>query len=301
MASRTPGLLLVGHGTRSPAGVAQFRELLAAVRRRLPGTPVAGGFLELAHPPLAQAVADLVNAGCARIGVVPLVLVAGGHAKGDVPGSLARERERHPGVRFDYGRPLGTHPALLEILAERVDVLLGTAERSTTAVVFAARGTTDPDANAEVARAARLFEEGRGLAGVEVAFASLARPGVPAALERCRRLGYPRTIVATYFLFDGVLPARVAAQAAAGGVRATPVLGPQARVADLAVTRWREALAGEVRMSCDTCQYRIALPGFAHRVGAPQVPHAHPGDPDLASGVSNGHVHPHPGVPGHLS
>lgn len=301
MATPPPGLLLVGHGTRSPAGVAQFGELLASVRRRLPGTPVAGGFLELAYPPLTQAVADLVTAGCTRIGVVPLVLVAGGHAKGDVPGALARERERYPGVRFDYGRPLGTHPALLEILAERVDALLGTAERSTTAVVFAARGTTDPDANAEVARAARLFEEGRGLAGVEVAFASLARPGVPAALERCRRLGYPRAIVATYFLFDGVLPARVAAQAAAGGAGATPVLGPQAPVVDLAVLRWREALAGEVRMSCDTCQYRVALPGFAHRVGAPQLPHDHPGDPSPAGGLPSGHAHAHPGAPGRSS
>jgi sirohydrochlorin cobaltochelatase len=32
-------------------------------------------------------------------------------------------------------------------------------------------------------------------------------------------------------------------------------------------------------MNCDTCLYRVALPGFAHRVGAPQSPHHHPDDP----------------------
>jgi sirohydrochlorin cobaltochelatase len=35
-------------------------------------------------------------------------------------------------------------------------------------------------------------------------------------------------------------------------------------------------------MNCDTCAYRVALPGFADKVGRPQVPHFHPdeaGDP----------------------
>ena len=46
-----------------------------------------------------------------------------------------------------------------------------------------------PDANAEIVKVARLFYEGRGLAGVEPAYVSLASPSVPEALERCRRLG----------------------------------------------------------------------------------------------------------------
>ena len=48
------------------------------------------------------------------------------------------------------------------------------------------------------------------------------------------------------------------------------------------------ALAGDIRMNCDVCVYRIAMPGFEHRVGEPQHPHDHPHD----------HVHdvprPHP-------
>ena len=32
-------------------------------------------------------------------------------------------------------------------------------------------------------------------------------------------------------------------------------------------------------MNCDMCVYRIAMPGFEHRVGEPQHPHDHPHDP----------------------
>jgi len=31
-------------------------------------------------------------------------------------------------------------------------------------------------------------------------------------------------------------------------------------------------------MNCDTCAYRVALPGFADKVGRPQTPHYHPDD-----------------------
>jgi hypothetical protein len=31
-------------------------------------------------------------------------------------------------------------------------------------------------------------------------------------------------------------------------------------------------------MNCDTCAYRVALPGFTDKVGRPQAPHYHPDD-----------------------
>jgi sirohydrochlorin cobaltochelatase len=33
-------------------------------------------------------------------------------------------------------------------------------------------------------------------------------------------------------------------------------------------------------MNCDTCAYRVALPGFAGKVGRPQTPHFHPDEAD---------------------
>ena len=70
-----PALLIVGHGTKSEAGCAQFAELVERAQLRAAYADVAGGFLELAPPPIQDAVNRLVEAGHRTIDVVPLVLV----------------------------------------------------------------------------------------------------------------------------------------------------------------------------------------------------------------------------------
>jgi sirohydrochlorin cobaltochelatase len=317
-----PALLLAAHGTRDQAGVDAFAALAERVGKlaAADGTRVAGGFIELSAPALREAVADLAAASPGPMVAVPLMLSAAGHAKGDIPAALARERTRHPAVRFTYARPLGPHPALIDLLAARIAAVAGDTPP---AVLLVGRGSTDPDANADVVKTARLLWEGRDYPLAETAFVSLARPDVAEGLERCRLLaaglpgaglpgaglpgaglpgaglpgaglpGARRIVVARYFLFPGVLPDRVAEQAAAYAaahpeldIRCADVLGDCDEIAALVYERYHEALSGDIRMNCDVCVYRIAMPGFEHRVGEPQHPHDHPHD----------HVHdfPHP-------
>jgi len=285
-----PPLLLAAHGTRDQAGVAAFGALARRVGALAAGDgiQVAGGFIELSEPPLRDAVAALVSGTEPRhLVAVPLMLSAAGHAKGDIPAALARERDRRPGVSFTYARPLWPHPVLIELLAARIDAAAG---GPAPAVLLVGRGSTDPDANADVVKTARLLWEGRDYPLAETAFVSLARPGVAEGLERCRLLGARRIVVARYFLFPGVLPDRVAEQAAGYAaahpgldIRCADVLGDCDEIAALVYERYQEALTGDIRMNCDMCVYRIAMPGFEHRVGAPQHPHDHPHD----------HVHAH--------
>jgi len=47
-------------------------------------------------------------------------------------------------------------------------------------------------------------------------------------------------------------------------VRVGPELGPDPRLARLVLERYREAIEGDVRMNCDCCKYRVALPGYHH-------------------------------------
>ncbi|MFI9428881.1 sirohydrochlorin chelatase [Streptomyces achromogenes] len=293
-----PALLIAGHGTRDDAGAEAFRDFVRELGRRHPDLPVAGGFIELSPPPLGEAVAELVERGVRRFAAVPLMLVSAGHAKGDIPAALAREKERHPGISYTYGRPLGPHPALLSVLERRLDEVLGGADRAEVTVLLVGRGSTDPDANAEVFKAARLLWEGRGYAGVETAFVSLAAPDVPSGLERCAALGARRIVVLPYFLFTGILPDRVRQQtedwAAAHpelDVRSADVIGPEPELLDLVMERYEEAVKGDLRMNCDSCVYRIALPGFEDKVGLPQQPHFHPDD----DGHHHGHAHHHGG------
>ena len=290
-------LLVVGHGTRDPDGVAGFTALVSRVAARAGAPAVDGGFIELSAPPLRKAVSALAGP---HIVAVPLMLSAAGHAKGDIPAALARERGRHPAVRFTYARPLGPHADLIDLLDKRVAAVGGlggsqggrppVASTAPPAVLLVGRGSTDPDANADVVKTARLLWEGRDYPLAETAFVSLARPDVAEGLERCRLLsaGQPwarRIVVARYFLFPGVLPDRVAEQAAAYAaahpgldIRCADVLGDCDEIAALVYERYREALSGDIRMNCDVCVYRIAMPGFEDRVGAPQRPHEHPHD-----------------------
>ncbi|MFD1659767.1 sirohydrochlorin chelatase [Streptomyces caeni] len=297
-----PALLIAGHGTRDDAGAEAFRVFVRELGRRRPELPVAGGFIELSPPPLGEAVTELVERGVRRFAAVPLMLVSAGHAKGDIPAALAREKERHPGITYAYGRPLGPHPALLSVLERRLDEALGgaaraPADRAGVTVLLVGRGSTDPDANAEVYKAARLLWEGRGYAGVETAFVSLAAPDVPGGLDRCARLGARRIVVLPYFLFTGVLPDRVRRQAGEWAaahpdveVLSADVIGPEPELLDLVMERYEEAVRGDLRMNCDSCVYRIALPGFEEKVGLPQQPHFHPDDEG-----HDGHGHHHHG------
>ncbi|MET8094594.1 uroporphyrinogen-III C-methyltransferase [Micromonospora sp. NPDC005220] len=299
------GLVIVGHGTRSAAGVEQFAALVERVRRRGDVADVEGGFIELSRPPLTDAVGALVARGHRALVALPLVLTGAGHGKGDIPAAMAREQQRHRRLTYRYGRPLGPHPLLHDALEQRIDAALAgadragmklaDADRAGTWVALIGRGSTDPDANAEVAKVARLLWEGRGYAGVEPGFISLAQPSVPAVLERLRRLGARRIVVAPYFLFAGVLPDRIVAQSAEFAaahpdldVRVAEVIGDCDALADLVLERHAEALGGDIRMNCDTCAYRVLMPGFADKVGRPQRPHDHPDDP-----VGHHHGHDH--------
>ena len=180
--SSEPALLIVGHGSRDPRGAEEFQELVSLVRARAP-MPVEGGFIELSRPPISECVNNLRESGAREVSAVPLMLLAAGHAKDDVPATLVREKLTHPDLDFHYGRALGIRPELLELMDERISAVVPEEEKEGTAVLIVGRGSSDPDANSDLAKMARLFFEGRPYPLVETAFVSLAPPSVTEALS----------------------------------------------------------------------------------------------------------------------
>jgi sirohydrochlorin cobaltochelatase len=280
-----PALMIVGHGSRDPRGAREFHDLVALVRRRNPSLTVEGGFIELSRPPISECVDRLAESEARNVAAVPLMLLAAGHAKDDIPATLVREKMGHPEMSFSYGRALGIRPELLELVDERISAVVLEEEKKETAVLIVGRGSSDPDANSDLCKIARLYYEGSPYPVVESAYVSMTPPDVAEGLDRCLRLGVKRVILFSYFLFTGVLEERIRGQGEAFAeanpgveVRYAGYFGPDKRVADLVVERYTEAVGGDIRMNCDVCVHRVALPGFEEKVGAPATPHYHPDD-----------------------
>jgi precorrin isomerase/sirohydrochlorin ferrochelatase len=276
-------LFLIGHGTRSDEGFAQFNALVDRVSSIRPAVLVGSGLIEFAEPDIDTGIDVVVAQGAKKVVAVPVVLLGAGHMKNDGPDGLRRARERHPDVDFSYARDLGVHPVTLEVAEERArEAGAGAAD----AVVMVGRGSSDPDANSDLAKVARLLADHRGLGTrgdasqplgiVEPAFISLAPPDVSAALDRCYLLGARKITLGLYFLFTGVLPRRAADEARAWADRNPDVsldiaseLVPDERIADLVWHRYDEASQDAAAMNCDLCIHRVPLPGYEGRVGEP--------------------------------
>ena len=281
-----PALLIVGHGSRDSRGAAEFHDLVDLVRRRNPSLTVEGGFIELSRPPISECVDRLADRGARNAAAVPLMLLAAGHAKDDIPATLVREKIGHPEMSFSYGRALGIRPELLEVMDERISTVVLEEEKGATAVLVVGRGSSDPDANSDLSKIARLFYEGRHYPFVESAYVSMTQPDVAEGLDRCIKLGARHVVVFSYFLFTGVLEQRIRGQGEAFALanpgvelRYAGYFGPDELVADLVVERYIEAVEGDIRMNCDVCVHRVAMPGFEEKVGAPATPHYHPDEP----------------------
>jgi sirohydrochlorin cobaltochelatase len=272
------GLLLVGHGSRVPAGRAELLNLARLVAEQVPALRVGLGFLELSDPPAAMALDELVAEGVERITIVPLMLNPAGHTKSDVPAVVLDGQRRHPAVPLIYARPLGVDHATLQIAADR---LTGVAANGLP-LLLVARGTTEPEANAEAYRVARLLAEFTHAPEVFVAYSGMTWPDVPTALARCAQLGLNKVVALAWYLSTGVLVERMRAQwqefSARTGVEVIDAgyLGPDPALVPLVLERRREALDGVEHINCDTCSYRRPFPGYQERVGQPiGVGHSH--------------------------
>jgi sirohydrochlorin cobaltochelatase len=271
-------ILLVGHGSREQPGNAEFLAFCEVVRPHLGPERVETCFIELADPLVPESLDRCVALGARRVVVLPVILLAAGHVKVELPHELDEAKARHPGVEFLYGRHIGLDPLVIEVMSQRLAEVEAEAAWTAedTAVLVVGRGSSDPDANSELYKLARLLWESRRYPGVEVCFIGVTGPSLPEGLARCRALGARRIIVVPYFLFTGVLIPRIH-RLVREFVGAHP--GLDARIADylnghpklyrVLQDRKREAMRGEARMNCALCKYRVALPGHEHAVTAP--------------------------------
>jgi sirohydrochlorin cobaltochelatase len=279
------GVMVCGHGSRDVDAIAQFNGLVRRLADRLPHYPVESGFLEFARPVLREGLDALRARGVDRVLAVPGMLFAAGHVKNDVPSVLNQYAADH-GLKIEFGRELGIDPKLLRAARDRIEACLdaagGDVPREATLLVVVGRGTSDSDANGNVAKVARMLWEGMGFGWAEVGYSGVAHPRVDAVLERACQLGFRRIVVFPYFLFTGVLVERIYRQTDEVAARHPEVaflkagyLDDHPLVLDAFVERIEGIRGADVNMNCLLCKYREQIIGYEAAVGAPQEGHHH--------------------------
>lgn len=282
------GVMLCGHGSRSEAAVREFSVLAEKLPAYLPPEwEVDYGYLEFANPVIRKGLDNLREKGCERILAVPGMLFAAMHAKNDIPSVLDSYAQEH-GIAVEYGRELGVDPKMIAAAAARIEDAEAQANkaqlvaRHDTCLVVIGRGASDPDANSNVSKIARMLWEGMGFGWCEVGYSGVTFPLVEPCLEQVAKLGYKRVIVFPYFLFTGILIDRIngftdmVAQAHpdTGWVKAG-YLNDHPKLLETFAERVTEIIAGELPWTCSNCKYRTQVVGFEDEVGSPQESHHH--------------------------
>ena len=232
-------LLAVAHGSADPRAAAAIGELMALVARRAAerglSTPdLRVAYLGHAAPSVPQVLRAL--GPDARVTVLPLLLTAAYHSKTDIPRLLVRAR-----ARVTYGEPLGPHPLLIRALERRLPAA-AFDNPAEVGVVLAAAGSSDPEANATIARLADQWQARTGWSAVRPAYASAVGPDPATAVTRLLRAGTRRVVVASYLLAPGLFADRIRdASLAAGAAAVSPVLGASPEMADVVLDRYQEA------------------------------------------------------------
>ena len=125
------GLLLFAHGARDPNWAVPFDNVARQVRLAQPTWPVELAFLEFMSPDLRGAGAQLAQAGCDQVDVVPLFLGAGGHVRKDLPLLLDELRAVYPAVKWELRRAIGEIDSVIGAMARAavasVQIQVGTA------------------------------------------------------------------------------------------------------------------------------------------------------------------------------
>ena len=267
------GVMICGHGSRSQSAVDEFATLAEKLPPLLPPDwEMEYGYLEFANPVIRDGLDKLREKGCDRILAVPGMLFAAMHSKNDIPTVLNTYAAKHD-IEVSYGRELGVDPKMVAAAGARVQDAIdranaewGDVDLHDTCLVVIGRGASDPDANGNVAKIARLLQEGMGFGWCEVGYSGVTFPLVEPCLRHVVKLGYKRAIVFPYFLFSGILVDRiygftdlVAAENPEMQFAKADYLGDHPKVLDTFAERITEQVGANPPPNCGTCAYRTQV------------------------------------------
>ena len=284
MSNRT-AILFLGHGSRVAASNQAFEalsrdfEAYLAQTHPTPPTTITHGFIELAKPFFGDVLTSLA-ANHDSVVILPAFLFTAGHLKNDVPLAVEVTRAQHPHCQIILAAPVGADHRMAEATWQQAIQHFSAPQTALedTHVVVVGRGSSDPDANSDFFKLARLMTENRGMAAMQPCFIGITTPLVEPTLEHLARSRPARIWVIPYMLFAGrlmddlqTLCDRFAQRFPWVRVEVAPTLGVPPVLLAVLAERWQGAVDGSQRLPCDACQYRFPVGAVATQVGGLQA------------------------------
>ncbi len=264
-------LLAIGHGTRNDRGRQTFLDFVATYQKLDPSRPVIPCFLELTKPTIQEGIETCIQKGFEYITALPILLFAARHNKFDVTNELDRASAPYPQLSINYGRHFGITPKIIQLWRERLAQLDRpehnpyNISREDTVLLFVGRGSSDPDANGDVYKLARIMWEGSGYKIVETCFIGITHPRLEEGFRRAYLYQPKRMIILPYFLFTGTLMEKIFTISAQQKEQypdidfaCLPEMGIAPELLQVFREREIEAQLGQVAMNCEMCKFRLA-------------------------------------------
>lgn len=207
-------VLIAGHGSPNPAGNHEIEKFVAQWRSTHPDWRIEVCFIEHADVLVPEGL-DKAASQAHRVVLLPLILNAAGHVRIELPEAVEAARQRHPDVEFIVAPHLGMCHDVFTVLQRQLKQLmrsLDSPDPQTTGVVLLGRGSSDAEANGELARMARWLYEANDHELVDLAFTGVTWPRLETIVQRQVRLGMRQICILPVYLFTGVLIERIKAQ-----------------------------------------------------------------------------------------
>lgn len=202
------GILYIAHGTRSKKGEAEAKSFLQKVKT-LVNVPIQETcFLELSHPSIAEGFRLCVEKGATEITVVPILLLAAGHIKRDIPEALTHIQKKFPHIKVTLKDAIGVHEEIFDAIVEQVKETvpdISTAD----GILIVGRGSSEEQIHAAFSTIELGIYKRLPTKFISTCYLAVAQPKFFDGLDRMLSNDIKRVIIIPYLLFSGVLLSEV--------------------------------------------------------------------------------------------
>lgn len=111
------GIVLLAHGSRDPLWRRPMEAVRARIQAEQPALDVRCAYLELCEPDLATTVRAMAAQGVAQVGIVPMFLGTGRHAREDLPRMVQELSQALPRLQLRLQTPIGEDERMTALMA----------------------------------------------------------------------------------------------------------------------------------------------------------------------------------------